>query len=435
LDEVNNGMTKPSSTNRMVRRLLNCLQCINDLLHLEPIDTIVHGLFWWVTLCLVLPFFGSFVISAMTLVRLFRMLYRAVYLQQPLEEPIKNPSLSSRELALVITGCDSGFGRDLVVECSASNKYRVFAGCFKQESLSYFEEMENVTALVVDVTKDEDVSNLAKIVFDWVSYSTADCDEHDGETKHQESHQQNRPVRYIHALVNNAGSGTSGLVDWLGMDDYKKDMEVNCFGQIRIVKAFLPFLKRQASPSCAANKSNKEESYKDARIINMISVAGIVPLIGCTPYSSSKFAAEAFSNSLRLELRDFNIQVVTLNPSFHQTPLVENLVDNTWKMWNTLPSSIKEEYGQEYFNNNIVKSLSVLDINTWRSFNAVNDLFKAIDLRRPRRRYLSGMDSKYVFSVHRLLPDWCQDLLVPRYSYPPAFFSTQQNFHQKEKDN
>jgi 3-hydroxybutyrate dehydrogenase len=114
---------------------------------------------------------------------------------------------------------------------------------------------------------------------------------------------------------------------------------VNCFGQIRMVKAFLPIFKQQAI----------NQSYRDSQIVNVISMAGMLSGggLGLTPYEVAKNAAEAFTDSLRLEMKMFGVQVVAVNPSFHKTPLVQNLKQRLTKdLWEPLSPDLQKEYGR-----------------------------------------------------------------------------------------
>jgi len=86
--------------------------------------------------------------------------------------------------------------------------------------------------------------------------------------------------------------------------------------------------------------------YRYARIVNVVSMAGLVTGGFAAPYHGSKFAAEALSSCLRSELRNFHIQVVTVNPSFHKTPLVTCMRQNVINMWEQVPPAIQEEYGE-----------------------------------------------------------------------------------------
>ena len=106
---------------------------------------------------------------------------------------------------------------------------------------------------------------------------------------------------------------------------------------IQVTKTFLPILKSQAC----------DGTYQHSRIINIVSVAGLIPLSG--PYSGSKYAAEAFSNILRHELKSFDISVVTMNPSFHKTPMADQIVSNFEQKYNNLDDDLKKQYGDGKF--------------------------------------------------------------------------------------
>jgi NAD(P)-dependent dehydrogenase (short-subunit alcohol dehydrogenase family) len=89
--------------------------------------------------------------------------------------------------------------------------------------------------------------------------------------------------------------------------------------------------------------------HPDARILNLTSMAGVVSsgTIGMSAYCASKHAANAFSNILRAEIyHSFHIQVTTINPSFHGTPLVYTMGDVAAKQWDTLDTTKKMEYGE-----------------------------------------------------------------------------------------
>jgi NAD(P)-dependent dehydrogenase (short-subunit alcohol dehydrogenase family) len=106
-----------------------------------------------------------------------------------------------------------------------------------------------------------------------------------------------------------------------------------------MVKAFLPIFKRQAA----------EQTYADARIMNVISMAGMISASGLSmsTYEVSKNAAEAFTDGLRLEMKMFGVDVIAVNPSFHKTPLLEGVRQKLEKdLWDPLNPKVKKEYGQ-----------------------------------------------------------------------------------------
>lgn len=111
--------------------------------------------------------------------------------------------------------------------------------------------------------------------------------------------------------------------------------QVNYYGMIRCCKAFLPILKQQAP------------SYKGSRILNIASMAGIGKSpMNLSAYCASKHAAAALSSSLRQELQVFGIQVSTVCPSFHGTPLVHTMHNMAQRQWDKMPLEKQQEYGE-----------------------------------------------------------------------------------------
>jgi NAD(P)-dependent dehydrogenase (short-subunit alcohol dehydrogenase family) len=111
---------------------------------------------------------------------------------------------------------------------------------------------------------------------------------------------------------------------------------VNYMGLVRCCKSFLPIFKKQAI----------EKTHTDARIINVCSMAGLCAGPGIAPYFASKHAAVAFTAGLRMELKAFGIQVSAVNPSFHETPLVNTMWDRLTSVWESLPEEKRKEYGE-----------------------------------------------------------------------------------------
>lgn len=114
---------------------------------------------------------------------------------------------------------------------------------------------------------------------------------------------------------------------------------VNFMGVVRCCKGFLPLFKQQV-------KTGKHAG----RIVNLASMAGKAACFGnLTAYSASKHAVVAFSHGLRVDLAPFGIQVGTICPTFHGTPMVRNAGQTFDENWNLLPKRVTEEYGDGTF--------------------------------------------------------------------------------------
>ena len=184
----------------------------------------------------------------------------------------------------------------------------------------------SIIALKLDVTSDEDTNNVAKAVQNWLMDPNANKN------------------RYLHAIINNAGIGSNGPIDWTSVSDFEHVMEVNYFGMIRSVKAFLPMLKAQVTGAGLRNRK-----YNDARIITMGSFAGHVALPGSPSYVVSKHAVQNFSTCLRAELKSFDIPVVTINPSVHGTTMMDYSKKHFEAKWYNLSEKVRREYGEGKF--------------------------------------------------------------------------------------
>ena len=113
----------------------------------------------------------------------------------------------------------------------------------------------------------------------------------------------------IDVLVNNAGIERIGSIEELPLAEFRAVMETNYFGVIRCIQAVLPAMRAKRS-GC---------------IINVSSIAGRVALAPMSPYSSSKFALEALSESLAQEVKSFNVRVAIVEPGIINTPMARRI--------------------------------------------------------------------------------------------------------------
>jgi short-subunit dehydrogenase len=121
-----------------------------------------------------------------------------------------------------------------------------------------------------------------------------------------------KEVGPVDLLVNNAGFGVDGAVEEVPLADVRRMFETNFFGAARMIQAFVPAMREQGSGS----------------VVNVTSVAGIVagPLNGY--YAASKFALEALSEALHLEVGHYGVDVLVIEPGSIETSFGANLVDH-----------------------------------------------------------------------------------------------------------
>ncbi len=102
----------------------------------------------------------------------------------------------------------------------------------------------------------------------------------------------------IDVLINNAGFGSYGPIEMVDLDKAREELEVNVYGVIRMTKLVIPYMRNQ----------------KEGRIVNISSAAGRVTTYLGGWYHASKYALEALSDSLRMELKSFGIKVAIIEP-------------------------------------------------------------------------------------------------------------------------
>ena len=177
----------------------------------------------------------------------------------------------------LVTGCSTGIGRATAVELTKQG-YDVVATARRPEQIK---DLDVAQTLALDVDDDASVANAVAA------------------------------VGAVDVLVNNAGFGIDGAVETVPLADVRRVFETNFFGAARMIQAFLPFMRERGSGA----------------IVNVTSVAGIAagPLSGY--YSASKFALEALSESLHLEVGHFGIRVVIIQPGAIETNFGVNLLD------------------------------------------------------------------------------------------------------------
>ncbi|MCM3706104.1 MULTISPECIES: SDR family oxidoreductase [Cytobacillus] len=182
----------------------------------------------------------------------------------------------------VITGCSSGFGILMAIEL-AKIGFHVLAtmrNLDKSKILMEKADKEGVIAQIsiheLDVTSSASIGNIKRLLLQLPS---------------------------IDVLINNAGYAGAGFAEEIPLDEYREQFETNVFGTIAVTQTVLPFMREQGSGT----------------IINISSISGRIGFPGLSPYAASKFAVEGWSESLRLEVKPFGVNVVLIEPGSFRT--------------------------------------------------------------------------------------------------------------------
>jgi NAD(P)-dependent dehydrogenase (short-subunit alcohol dehydrogenase family) len=196
-------------------------------------------------------------------------------------------------------------------------------------------------------------------------------------------------------LVNNAGIGIGGPLELLTTDEWRRQFEVNLFGAVAVTQATLPALRRARG-----------------RIINITSIGGRLATPFLAPYSASKFALEAVTDSLRQELRPFGVEVVAIEPGAVATPIWDKARASSDELTASMPAD-----GLELYRTSIEalrKAISDSERAGIPPQQVAAAVAHALTARRPRTRYVIGRDAKTRLALSRLLPTRVMDRLVAR---------------------
>ena len=149
------------------------------------------------------------------------------------------------------------------------------------------------------------------------------------------------------------------------------------------------------------------------RIINLSSAAGIVAMggVGASAYSMSKYAIDAFTQTFRYEARQWNVDVISVNPSFHQTPLLTK-TSTGMESCDYVPENVRHEYGKEYIEKFADHVNWCMMSTAWESSNVVYALIEAIESPKPPTQMVVGIDGKYGMCLFRMMPEWYRELFA-----------------------
>ena len=245
---------------------------------------------------------------------------------------------------ILITGASSGIGNAAVAKF-VQQGYRVFASVRKELDASRLSELhgEYCVPLLFDVTDHQAVYHAAGQVGEILGDGSLDL------------------------LVNNAGVAVHGPTEYIDIEEYRYQFEVNFFGIVETTKAFLPLLG-----------TDEKVNRKSGKIFNISSVAGqlVFPFMG--PYSASKHALEGFSHALRRELMIHGIDVVIISPGSIKTPIWEKVEDTREAVRDSVYGDVIDRFRKGF----VKEADQGLEVSVF-----ADELFSIFQKRSPRARY------------------------------------------------
>jgi short-subunit dehydrogenase len=250
---------------------------------------------------------------------------------------------------ILITGISSGFGKQ-TARLLAEAGHTVYGTVRKESGTS-----EGVNYLTMDLT---DVNSIRKAVSTVI--------EKEGR---------------IDTLINNAGMHSGGPIETLPVEYIKLQMDTNFLGMVLLTREVLPYMRKQGT----------------GKIINVSSIGGLMGLPFQAFYSAAKFAVEGFSEALRMEVNQFNIKVILINPGDFRTT-------NSANRRNYLaPSATDDPYHQQF-----EKSLAIIEKDESKGWDPVilaKKMVKIVSSGNPAQRYIiSSFEQKLAVALKYILP-------------------------------
>jgi len=197
----------------------------------------------------------------------------------------------------------------------------------------------------------------------------------------------------LHALVNNAGVAVAGPLEYIPMQDFARQMNINVNGVVAVTQACLPLLRRA-----------------QGRIAIISSTNGYFAAPFMAPYAASKFAVEAIGDCLRVELAPWNIRVSLIEPGSIRTPIWQKAKAENEAMLARMPAECHSLYAQG------IEALRREGADAERRASPVKGVsdcvLHAVTSAAPKTRYRCGNGATLQWILARWLPDTWRDAVV-----------------------
>ena len=272
--------------------------------------------------------------------------------------------------AVFITGCSTGIGYESALYLDRMG-YHVFAGVRREQDAQALRKAASahLFPIIMDVKDKSAIAGAAALVA------------------------AKAGAKGLYAIINNAGVVMSAPIEFVSTEDLLAPLEVNLMACIHVIQALLPLLRQ----GCG-------------RVINITSIGGrqSVPFMG--PYCASKAAMEAISDSMRMELRQFGIPVVIVCPGNIKTSIWGKTVNSTGaQLTKLLPQAVALYHKS-------IQALIKTETRMGRSGSppilVARTLERILAAKKPKSRYIVGLDAKMQVLMTRFLPDGMRDWII-----------------------
>lgn len=272
--------------------------------------------------------------------------------------------------SILITGCSSGIGLSAALTLKERG-YRVFASARKESDVSSL-QAQGLEALQLDVNDSLSIQR----ALDEILRSNAGK---------------------LFALFNNAGYMQPGAIEDLSQDQLRAQFETNFFGPAELVRQVLPVMRKQGY----------------GRIIQNTSILGVVTIPYYGAYNASKFALEAFTQTLRQELRNTAIHISIIAPG----PITSKLRNNARQQYSLSRDQMQSSHYHAFY-----EKLAAYYANppaaerklTLTPDEVVAKLIHALESTHPKVRYYVGFPAHLMAALKRMLPEFVMDWVVSK---------------------
>jgi len=250
---------------------------------------------------------------------------------------------------ILITGISSGFGKQTAR--LLAEKGHIIYGTVRRKTMSD----TTVNYLTMDLMDPDSIRNAVSAVL-----------EKEGK---------------IDVLINNAGMHTGGPVETSPIENIKLQMDTNFLGMVHIIREVLPAMRKQGGGT----------------IVNFSSIGGLMGLPFQAFYSAGKFAIEGFSEALRMEVKQFNIKIVLINPGDFHTSNSANR-----------RGFLAQTGTDDPYNTQFTRTLGIIEkdeANGWEPVILARKVVKIVECKNPRYKYIiASFDQKLAVVLKYILP-------------------------------
>lgn len=273
---------------------------------------------------------------------------------------------------VLVTGTSTGIGEATALHLDELG-YRVFAGVRREADAESLRERgsERMLPVILDITDESRVETVVDEIRSIVGPAG------------------------LHGVVNNAAIAVGGPIEYLPLEYWRRQLEVNVVGLVSVTRLAMPLVRDALG-----------------RVVLVGSIGGKIatPMLG--PYAASKFAVEAIADCLRMEMADFGISVSLIEPGHTRSAIRTKGIQMIGDLEEQLPAEALERYRPR-----LERIRSGLEAPTDYGTDPLvvaRVIARALKTAYPKPRYAVGRDARLGAALARLLPDRARDALLRR---------------------